>query len=139
MKCVASEMQKGDLVLAATSGIHQFTIGYVDTKITDSDMIIRGIGEKKPCRISNEIYYKIPKDLIGKYEILEGSQYRFYQSICKALSAKIRKLHSIDFDGSACVVNFRKSFTEDISDTVTIENWETCDKKMLEQCLADLK
>jgi hypothetical protein len=64
-----SNINVGDLVLAVTSGIHEFSIGYVIEKITESDMVIREIGSDKTCKISNEMFYR--KNQMQRNEMFE--------------------------------------------------------------------
>jgi len=119
-------IKKGDLVLAATSGVHEFTVGYVDMVLTESEMVIREIGSKKTCKIHNEQFYKIPIELLSKYEILEGLQYAIYKKVLKAIykverlhyrnllnEGAPKRFHSLDFRDNMCIVKLRRKWEQD--------------------------
>lgn len=72
----------GDLVLCETSGIHDFTVGYVQAITGYSDCIIREIGTNRICRVGNERFTKIKG--LTKDSLLEGVQYKFKRKVLKA-------------------------------------------------------
>lgn len=113
-----SNINIGDLVLAVTSGIHEFSIGYVVEKITESDMVIREIGSDKICKISNEMFYKIDTSHLSKNILLEGIQYELYLKTEKALrkyngvSFYQYALMEIEFNNNIATVYLRKKWHE---------------------------
>lgn len=114
----------GDLVLAVSSGIHDYTVGYVVSKKSDSEMVVREIGSKKTCNISNEMFYRIDRSRLSDVYLLEGQQYKTYIKVSKAVSnvdGYIQRFHSIDFEDNKCTVNLRKMFTNDISKSFSFE------------------
>lgn len=123
-KNCTSAIEVGDLVLAASSGLHDFTVGYVVTKKSESEMIVREIGSKKTCNISNEIFYKIDKERLCDVYLLEGLQYKTYCKVSKAISnvdGYTQRFHSIAFGEHICTVNLRKMYTDEISKSFTFE------------------
>lgn len=78
-------IQTGDLVISMTSGIHDFTIGYVVKKINNYELTIRKIGSSETYNIENEQFYKIDISNINKNELLEGAQYIVYKKVQEAL------------------------------------------------------
>jgi len=109
----------GDLILACTSGLHNFTVGFADTIINESNIILREIGSQRTCNISNEMFYKIPFELLGKYELFEGVQYKTYIKVQKAISNLdyCTRFHSMDFNDNKCIVNLRQMFSNEITQT----------------------
>jgi hypothetical protein len=113
-----SNINVGDLVLAVTSGIHEFSIGYVVNKMSESDMVIREIGGKKTCKISNEMFYKIDTSNLSKTILLEGIQYELYLKTEKALrkyndiSLYQYRLMEIEFNNNIATVYLRKKWHE---------------------------
>ena len=113
-----SDINVGDLVLAVTSGIHEFSIGYVVEKMRESDMVIREIGSNKTCKISNEMFYKIDTSNLSKTVLLEGMQYELYLKTEKALrkyndvSFHQYRLMEIEFNESIATVYLRKKWHE---------------------------
>lgn len=83
-KCNDDSIQVGDLVLATTSGIHNFTIGYVVKKKSNWEMTLREIGNVNTCNIENEQFYKIDVSQLDRNILLEGEQYLLYEKIKKA-------------------------------------------------------
>lgn len=116
-KNCSSAIRTGDLVLAVSSGLHDYTVGYVMDRNSDSEMVIREIGSEKTCNISNEMFYKIDKDLLSDTVLLEGVEYKTYIKVSKAISnagGYSQKFHSITFNDDVCTVNLRKMFTNEI-------------------------
>ncbi|BAO05231.1 hypothetical protein CF067_17550 [Clostridium sporogenes] len=113
-----SEINVGDLVLAVTSGIHEFTIGYVVDKMNEADMVLREIGSKNTCKISNEMFYKIDTSHLSKHILLEGEQYKLYLKTVKALNKFIDtscnqyRFMEMEFEGSIATVYLRKKWHE---------------------------
>lgn len=110
------------MVLATTSGIYNFTIGYVTNIIDESQMTIREIGSKKTCNISNEMFYRIDQSHLSKYYLLEGLQYKIYCKVEKAINNVAdypTRFHSLSFDGNQCTVNLRLMFTDEITKSYT--------------------
>lgn len=117
-RCNSSEIKIGDLVLAVTGKIHElqdFTIGYVVEINNEHDMTLREIGSNRICNISNELFYKIPIDLlIDKNYLLEGEKYKIYEKVLKAISKCDDYFHSIDFEDDLCIVRTRKAFSREV-------------------------
>lgn len=111
-----------DLVLARTSGLHDFTIGYVVDIKSDSEMTIREIGTQRTCNIGNEMFYSIDKEHLYENYLLEGLQYKTYCKVMKAISnvdGYTYRFHSIDFNDNKCTVNLRLIFEDSITKTTT--------------------
>lgn len=124
-KCKTSEIRTGDLVLAMTSGVHDFTVGYVTKIDSESEMSIREIGSNKICNIGNEQFYKIPFDiLINENNLLEGNQYLIYEKVLKAFhkyGGYNNRFHSIEFDDCMCKVKSREAFSNKVKNEVNFK------------------
>lgn len=72
----------GDLVLCQTSGIHDFTVGFVDEYIGYSECAIREIGTNRVSRVWNEHFIKIKG--LTEDDLLEGHLYKFKRKVMKA-------------------------------------------------------
>ena len=128
-------------MLAVTSRLHDFKVGYVVNKVSNSEMTLREIGSKKTCNISNEMFYKIDKDLLSDVYLLEGQQYKTYQKVSKAIAnvdGYIQRFHSIYFEDKKCIVNLRKMFTNDISNTFTFEYHSKTTIKEIEEKMKEV-
>lgn len=109
-----TKLHPGDLVLANTSNINPYMIGYVQD-IKNDCIVIREIGSKKLCNYYNETFSIINKDILG-YEILEGLQYKIYQKVLKAFdnyTGYTTRFRSIKFSDDICNVTSREMFEND--------------------------
>lgn len=107
----------GDLVVCTTCRANEFLVGFVTEIIDSSQMIIREIGSKRTCNISNESFCKIDTENLG-YELLEVIQYKIYQKVLKAFSdyaSYSTRFRSIEFNGDECVITSRMMFSNDIT------------------------
>jgi len=126
-KCNYNNIKNGDLVLAITSGTHDFSIGYVTRIISESEMIIREIGSNKTCRIGNEMFYKIDLEKLDSDMLLEGLQYDIYIKVKKAINKATEyytRYHSIEFvEGlfKCCKFHLRKAFSNNIIKSFTFK------------------
>lgn len=117
---IDENIKVGDLVYAVTSGLHEFKIGYVNSIKDHSSMVIREIGSKRACSISNEMWYKIPLDILYQNELLEGIEYKIYKMVLKSLKdSYAKRFHSISFEDGLCTVNLRLIFDNEILKTYT--------------------
>ena len=117
---IDENIKVGDLVYAVTSGLHEFKIGYVNSIKDHSSMIIREIGSKRTCSISNEMWYKIPLDMLYENELLECLEYKIYKMVLKAFKdSYAKRFHSISFNDNICTVNIRRIFDNEILKTYT--------------------
>lgn len=110
-----SNLNKGDLVFAATSIYpNDYSVGFVH-EIKEDCVVIRKIGSEKLCNYYNEGFYKINKEKLG-YEILEGLQYKIYQKVLKAFEYTnyCTRFKGISFDGDKCTVQTRTMFENDL-------------------------
>ena len=74
-------IRKGDLVLADSARISDWTVGWVEEVYSDEHMLIREIGTKRLCNYSNEGFTRI---VIDHSLIREGAEYKLQQKILKA-------------------------------------------------------
>jgi len=78
------KIKPGDLVICQTSGIHDFTVGFVVDKF-DPDwhgLLLREIGTERTCRMSNERYYCIVG--LSEHDLWEGGKHQFDLKVKKA-------------------------------------------------------
>ena len=76
------EIQKGNLVMGLTSGVSDFTIGFVHEIISEDHMVIKELGSDNLCDYSNERFIKIIG--LDKKDLYEKDQYVFYKKVLKA-------------------------------------------------------
>jgi hypothetical protein len=114
------DIKVGDLVVAQTSGVHDWTVGYVVKVIRAGGIIhsgaaIREIGGNRVCNITNEEFYKVETN--GEPMLLEGQEYKTYRKVVKAVNKLdyFTAFHSIKFDNRLCTVFLRERLTEGIS------------------------
>jgi hypothetical protein len=109
-------LEIGDLVYANTSIYpNDFSVGFVHSFEPDC-VVIREIGSDKLCNYYNESFTRIEKDNLG-YEILEGSKYKIYHKVLKALGEYSNygtKFKSIDFEDNICTVQTRNMFSDEL-------------------------
>lgn len=76
-------IQVGDLVLAQSGRISNWSVGWVAQIYSEHHILMRDIGSNKVCDYSNESFVRIA----GMYEehILDGDKYAFYKKLLKAL------------------------------------------------------
>jgi len=96
----------GDLVMCKTSGIHDFTVGFVEEVIDTAwhGCVIREIGTNRVCKIGNESFATIKG--LSSMELLEDKEYRFYFKVLKAfrrLDDFVHKFGYIEFPGKNIV------------------------------------
>lgn len=121
-KCKASSIRKGDLVIAISSGLHSFSIGYVENLLSESEMLIREIGTNRTCKIGNEMFYKIDIEKLDKNELLEGKQYDLYQSIKKVCNKNY-------YINNKCLYLYYVNFLKDnIVEVCMREKWHEYNK-----------
>ncbi len=75
-------IQRGDLVLCQTTGLHDWKIGFVHQVIDSQACIIREIGGNRTCNVSNERFVRIAG--IPDDSLLEGDEYIFKQKVLQA-------------------------------------------------------
>ena len=104
-------IKKGDLVIADTSRISDWTIGWVEDVYSDSHMLIREIGTNRLCNYSNEGFHRI---VIDHSLIREGEKYKFQCKVLKAFkrgSAYKYRYGGIEFlDDNTVRVFIREAF-----------------------------
>ena len=110
------QLQKGDLVMAATTIMpNAFCVGFVENVYSEF-VLIREIGSDRLCKYYNEHFYVIDKKMLG-HEVLEGVQYKTYQKVLKAFSSSIYsytyRFSNISFVDNICVVEGRQVFSND--------------------------
>lgn len=128
-KCNSESIQIGDLVLGTTSGIHDFTIGYVVKKNNNWSMNIREIGGESVCELTNEQFYKIDISELDKNILLEGECYIIYENTKKALDlyaddsflgGKRYFVMEMEFDNDFVTVYLRKKWDNYVKNTAPI-------------------
>lgn len=80
----AENIEIGDLVVSMTTGINEFTVGYVINKFNDYHMLVREIGSNTMCNIENDMFYKIDTSNLNYNLLLDGFEYQFYLKTEKA-------------------------------------------------------
>ena len=81
------EIRRGDLVICRTSwgrGVHPFVVGYVVDVYSRSDVLLRELGGRRLCRMSNEGFYTVRGMSDRDLELLPGRWYRLYRKVLKA-------------------------------------------------------
>ena len=117
---VRRPLERGDLVVASTSfRPNDFIVGFVHEPPDKSGMVvIREIGSDRLCNYGNESFMRLPKHLLGYYELLEGVQYQVYQKVWKAFAAADHsytvRFGGLEYAGNICKVKARKVFSDDI-------------------------
>lgn len=113
------ELKVGDLVVASTSfEANDFLVGFVhEPPDRNGTVVIREIGSNRLCNYGNEMFMRIPKDLIGE-EIYEGLQ---YQTVVKARKAFAKAAYPYTVRYAGCeftdhfvLIKGRKVFSEEI-------------------------
>ena len=108
------EYKKGDLVVAtSTFTINDWVVGFVHS-VEKDHIVIREIGTKRLCKYYNEAFSIINKEQFGTVNLLEGTQYKTYQKVRKAMQYSINKLRDCRFDGNICTVETRKIFQDEL-------------------------
>ncbi len=112
-----NNVKHGDLVFANTTiDPNDFMVGFVERVEENGNVVvIREIGTDRLCNYSNESFSVINKDKLG-YEALEGIQYKMFRKTLKAFSEHTgytTRFKSIRFDGKTCIVEARKTFSND--------------------------
>jgi hypothetical protein len=106
------ESKPGDLVICRTSwrhGAHPFAVGYVVEMYSRSDVLLRELGGRRLCRMSNEGFYAV-RGMSERhhFELLPGRWHRFYCKVIKAFQRGQSYSHlfdSVEFhdDGTATI------------------------------------
>lgn len=78
------ELKVRDLVLCQSSGLHDWTIGYIHELYDSATAVIGEIGTNRLCRVGNESF--IPIRGMEKYELWEGEEYKFSMKVKKAFA-----------------------------------------------------
>lgn len=108
LEIIDGQPNPGDFVLAASSGIHRWTFGFVHEVVDQNTVVVREIGGTALCRIENERFYTIRN--FNNEIFLEGEQYRFYKKVLKAIKQiddYSRRYGGIRFDGNLVTVKVR--------------------------------
>lgn len=80
----ANELQVNDIVFCQTSGIHDFTVGYVVSIDGYSEITIRDIASERTCKIQNDSFL-ILKNL-SEEQLLYGEEWIMRNKIIKAFA-----------------------------------------------------
>lgn len=113
------ELKVGDLVVASTSfQANDFLVGFVQKEPDQyGTVVIREIGSDRLCNYGNEMFMRIPKDLLGE-EIYEGLQ---YQTVVKARKAFAKAAYPYTIRYAGCeftdhfvLIKGRKVFSDEI-------------------------
>lgn len=130
-------IEVGDLVMCSSSGVHDWSIGTLVEKGAGFDIpwVIKEIGGERLCNITNDSFYKIPKDWIPDKYLITDEEFKVYEKCIKALrKCEYGTLyHSISFDGKECTLNIRKKWSRSIFKTVKFTyNSKTTIKSIVE-------
>ncbi len=113
------ELKVGDLVVASTSfEANDFLVGFVhEPPDHNGTVVIREIGSNRLCNYGNEMFLRIPKDLLGE-EVYEGLQYQTVLKVRKAF-AKAAYPYTVRYAGCEFTDHFvlikgRKVFSNEI-------------------------
>ena len=79
--CSGGNLKAGMLVLCMSSGIHDWTIGYLKEKINDG-WAVKELDSDRLCNISNESF--LPIQGLNKTELFTGDDYIFYNKVLTA-------------------------------------------------------
>jgi len=109
------DLVPGALVSCVSSGrfsLHDWLIGFVVQVNDESDCVIRELGGKRTCRVSNERFYVIRG--IDRYALLAGKERQFYERVLLAFRRGgewAYRFGGLDFndDGSASI-KIREAF-----------------------------
>jgi hypothetical protein len=78
-------LKVGDLVVCNTSGLHDWTIGFVHEIKNDPQwgltLVLREIGSNRLCNVGNESFFVIKG--LSENELWEGQKYKFAKQISK--------------------------------------------------------
>lgn len=126
-------LQKGDLVIAATSlEASPFMVGYYEGQSESGGALIREIGSDRLCDYSNEWFYRIEKSILGP-EILDGERYALYKKVENAaqdINGDTYYVTAFEMDDYSCKISLRKCWRNNeirnirlpIEKTSSIEN-----------------
>ena len=105
------EAKVGDLVFCVGSGIHDWTVGFVDSIYENHHFVIKEIGTDRLCNVSNESFSKI-KGL--NYEtLLLGNERKFRTKVLKAFGRGDEywyRYGGVRFDKNHAVIIIREAF-----------------------------
>lgn len=104
-------LQKGDLVIAATSlEASPFMVGYYEGQSETGGALIREIGSDRLCDYANEWFYRIEKSILGP-EILDGERYALYKKVENAaqdINGDTYYVTAFELDDYSCKISLRK-------------------------------
>lgn len=112
-----------DLLVCATSGIHNYTVGFCHEVYNPHEIMIREIGTNKLCKIHNEMFYIIHG--LYQQDLWEGIKYDFFRKVVRTISKYgdgWNLYHSLEFiDDQFANVHFREKWTNVIKFTTKIQ------------------
>jgi len=77
------DIKIGDLVMCETMHTSDYSIGFVHTILTSSNMVIREIGTNRLCNVSNEMF--VPLRDIHESILLDGDRRAFRNKVQKVI------------------------------------------------------
>lgn len=114
--------QPGDLIMSASTGVHDFTFGYYAGIGEDGEYLMRELDSERTCKMYNDAFFIIPKDWFSSIQLLYGKERAMEEKVRKATS-KLEwgyRYGGAEFDGNVCTAKVRKVFSDDILFTVAI-------------------
>lgn len=104
-----NKLKINDLVLCQTSGIHDFTLGYVVSIDGYSEITIRELTSERIGKIDNDSYLVLKN--ISEESLLYGEQYKMKQKVIKAFARGDEWLYrygGVKFDNNVIHVKVRE-------------------------------
>ena len=111
------DIEIGDLIMCSSSGIHNWTIGFLIKKGYGFDVpwVIKEIDGSRLCNISNDSFYKIPKEWIPDEYLITTEEYKIYEKCIKAINkCDYSTLYKgIKFEEKTCILECRQKWSSD--------------------------
>lgn len=102
----------GDIVVSMTSFPNDFSIGYAE-EINNEYVLVREIGSKRKCKYYNEAFYSFDMEKLSKIQLLEGTEYKTFIKVEKALKYCWLRFKDINFQNGVCYVDLREIFQDE--------------------------
>jgi len=100
-----NEIKIGDIVLCQSSGIHDWTVGYVHEIKTDSYIVVKDLTSDRKCNIENDSFLVL--EGVMNEHLLYGEQLKLKNKIIKAFRKEDEWLYrygGIRFDNNLAYV-----------------------------------
>jgi hypothetical protein len=136
-KTKQENIEVGDIIVCAGSGIHNWTVGTLIEKgegFFEKPWVIKELCGNECCNVTNDSFYKVPFKIPSDV-LLIGVERIIYQKCTKAIdkAAYSIRYRDIYFGGGVCTLEMRKSFSNDLLKKIEFKyNSRTTIKSILE-------